>query len=115
MTIKYTFVNAGAHPRQKESDVDMNDKIVDFLEGLVHGPCGSIQLSEYEKWVRHEAANCLADIANDKLERAGAYGRTIDRWWDGFYTNRREPTVAETAKMDPATLSNLIATASRRG
>ena len=53
--------------------------------------------------------------ADQNLREAGAYGRTVDRWWAGFYTDYKPPTVTETAEMTPAEILNLIMTGSRRG
>lgn len=93
----------------------MDKRVIEFLEGIIHGPCGSVPLSEYEKHIRNEAGDLLLQIANEKLAQAGAYGRTIDRWWDGFYTERRRPLASDTAKMSVQEISQTIATSSQRG
>jgi hypothetical protein len=41
---------------------NMEEKIKEFLESLVHGPCGPIALSEYEKYIRQEAKKLLNEL-----------------------------------------------------
>ena len=89
--------------------------LLGFLHEVAHGPCGSVQPSEYEKYLRAEAERILQEIAASKLESAGAYGRTIERWWSGFYTEWVKPTARWTAGMTPAEINRIITVASRRG
>jgi flavin-dependent dehydrogenase len=44
----------------------MDAKIIKFLESIVHGPAGSISLSEYEKWLRKEAEKLLVDMKKNQ-------------------------------------------------
>lgn len=55
------------------------------------------------------------EIAEQNLESAGAYSRTIDRWWDGFYTSGVIPTIDQTIQLDPKQIAALITMSSRRG
>lgn len=57
----------------------------------------------------------IKQIATNKLERAGLYGRTIARWWAGFYHNHKSPTAIETLSLTRQEISNRVATQSRRG
>ena len=94
----------------------MDSKIQEFLTGLVHGPCAGVGYVKYEKWVRTTAKQLLDDDRADRnLEAAGAYGRTLERWWNGFYDNGRVPTSEETAAMTSTQIAVIIANGSRRG
>lgn len=72
--------------------------LVEFLTDLQHGPCATTDLAAYAKWVSTQATEELQAIAVTKLQAAGAYGRTMRRWFDGFYGRY---TVADTAAMTP--------------
>ena len=53
--------------------------------------------------------------ANKKLEEAGAYGRTVDRWWAGFYHSGLIPTVEYTLGLTVMEIFTTIVCSSRRG
>lgn len=53
--------------------------------------------------------------ANAKLEAAGAYGRTIDRWWAGFYHGGIKPTEQQTIDLSVDDILRIIVCGSRRG
>ncbi len=89
--------------------------LLDFLHDLVHGPCGSVEIYHYERTIRSQAEAQILAIATRKLENAGAYSRTIDRWWAGFYTEYRKPTAYETACMTVSDIERTISVSSRRG
>ena len=56
----------------------------------------------------------MKEQANRNLESAGAYGRTIIRWWAGFYHNHKAPSIEYTANLTPQEITEIISTSSRR-
>lgn len=48
----------------------MNEHIIQFLEGLVHGPCAGVDIYKYEQWVSARAAILLAELNGQEPDRA---------------------------------------------
>ena len=59
--------------------------------------------------------NEIHKLAIDKLERSGLYGRTIDRWWTGFYHNGHRPDAIETLSTSRQEIVSIVIEQSRRG
>lgn len=59
-----------------------NARVRDFLEGIAHGPCGSVRLSTYEMQIRVNAELILAALAGQpkdclKCEGTGYYPSNV--------------------------------------